>query len=664
MDLRNLQPVHLLFKDNDRVQLGLNANSDHQIMIISFITSLLRSDRKEAETRSTIEMQEGTPARATKHAPCLHRDVPSNEPCLACKQDEKAATKYRWKIIIGLVSPFALQALDSTIIASALPWIASDFGQVSQLNWIVSAFNLTSAAFIPFWAQMADVFGRNASLNAAIIFMLIGSALCTGAPTQAFPVLLLGRGFQGLSAAGINVVVRTILADKVSLQENAKNWAIFALVGGISYALGPVIGGYLTNADWRWCFAINLPIGVLALAITFFILRKELLGPQPIPELNEAAETGRKTKLVARLKTVDFGGQLLFLFGFGLIILAMTWGGATYPWGSAAVIVPLVIGSVFAGIFLYWEYLMAPGNSLAEKFPWQRAMIPWELISNRDIGLLFYCECATGMGMYAVLYFCNIYFIAVRGYEPDKAGVQLLYFVPGLGVGVYICSSMCNRWPRMTFPCVFLGTLVEAIGIGLLGWAIYVEKLGTIFGMMALVGCGSGMRFMASPLHGIGLFKDLRASVIALMAVAVPFGGTIGLTIMSSVFNNISGLDSSHGDFTDVQSQSDELKGQAIHDAKMGVVWAFVAITPFVALAFPFSACLGNVKLGQGPPGPDGPTDIVVSGCYLLKLLRGQEKFGVEEQGYRLEGSHGRGWSESTNYGGDTSRPMHGDQRV
>ena len=73
--------------------------------------------------------------------------------------------------------------------------------------------------------------------------MLIGSALCTGAPISAFPVLLLGRGFQGVAAAGINVVIRTVLADKVSLAENAKNWAIFSLVGGISYALGPVIGG-------------------------------------------------------------------------------------------------------------------------------------------------------------------------------------------------------------------------------------------------------------------------------------------------------------------------------------------------------------------------------------------------------------------------------------
>ncbi|KAL4730246.1 hypothetical protein ACLX1H_002279 [Fusarium chlamydosporum] len=622
-----------------------------------------KQGREKTQLHSTpIEMQQTQHDDPTQQAQCRHMsayETPTAK-CASCASEKKAATVYRWKVILGLVAPFALQALDSTIIASALPWIAGDFGEVSQLNWIVSAFNLTSAAFIPFWAQMADVFGRNASLNAAIILMLIGSALCTGAPTTSFPVLLLGRGFQGLAAAGLNVVVRTILADKVSLQENAKNWAIFSLVGGISYGLGPVLGGYLTKANWRWCFGINLPIAVFALVIVFFVLRKELLGPQPIPELHETNETGRRTKLDAQLKTVDFGGQILFILGFGLIILALTWGGATYPWSSPAVIVPLVLGIIFAGIFGYWEYMLAPGNTMAEKLPWQRAMIPWELISNRDIGLLFYCECANGIGMYSVLYFCNIYFIAVRGYDSDQAGVQLLYFTPGLAVGVYMCSFLCNRWPRMTFPSVFLGTLTESVGLGVLAWAIWADELSVIYGMMAVIGCGSGLRFMASPLHGIGIFRHLRASVIGLMAVAVPFGGTIGLTIMSAVFNNISGLGSNSENFSQVQSESGGANQESIHQAKMGVVWAFVAITPLVALSFPISWCIGTVKLGQGPPGEDGPTDIVVKGSYLLKLLRGQEKLRVEKNYYRLESSHSGALSESavTDRNANISRPL------
>jgi MFS family permease len=131
-------------------------------------------------------------------------------------------------------------------IASALPWIANDFGEVAQLNWIISAFNLTSAAFIPFWGQIADIFGRHRSIQAAILIMMVGSAFCTAAPSHAFPVLLLGRGIQGLGCAGLNVVVRVILSDKVSLKDNAKNTAIFQFTAGMSYGVGPVIGG-----EWR-----------------------------------------------------------------------------------------------------------------------------------------------------------------------------------------------------------------------------------------------------------------------------------------------------------------------------------------------------------------------------------------------------------------------------
>lgn len=158
----------------------------------------------------------------------------------------------------------------------------------------------------------------------------------------------------------------------------------------------------MTSADWRWCFAINLPIAAVSLAIAFFFLRKELLGPQPIPELDETPETGRRTKFAARLKTIDVGGQLLFMIGLGLIILGVTWGGAIYPWNSAAVIVPLALGLVITGCFFCWEKMLAPGGVLSRKLPGQKPMIPWDIISNRDILLLFFTEFASGISMYAV----------------------------------------------------------------------------------------------------------------------------------------------------------------------------------------------------------------------------------------------------------------------
>lgn len=134
----------------------------------------------------------------------------------------------------------------------------------------------------------------------------------------------------------------------------------------------------------------------------FLTIRKEVLGPQPIVGLDDTVETGRRSRYAARLKSIDIGGQFFFIVGFGLIILGLTWGGATYPWGSPAVIVSLVLGAAVTSGFFYWEYLLADGRFLSQKWPWQRPMMPWNIVMNRDIGLVFYTEVASGMGMFAV----------------------------------------------------------------------------------------------------------------------------------------------------------------------------------------------------------------------------------------------------------------------
>ncbi|KUI70654.1 putative MFS-type transporter YusP [Cytospora mali] len=526
-------------------------------------------------------------------------------PCEECKAESRRALIYRLKLIAGLLMPFALQALDVTIVASALPYIAIDFNEVAELNWIVSAFNLTSAAFIPFWGQMADIFGRHNSLQAVLILMTIGSALCTGAPTSTFPVLLLGRGFQGVACAGISVLVRVIISDKVTLQENAKNWSFFALTGGLSYAIGPVIGGYLTSANWRWCFGINLPICVLGIFVIFFVLREELVGPQPLHGVDDGVVAGPKTTIGRRLMTIDVGGQLLFLFGFGLMILAFTWAGSTYGWASVEVLVPLILGAAIFAVWLYYEYMMVPERALGQKLSFQRPMVPWHLIQNRNVGLLFYINFSTGMAMYSVLYFADLYFTLILGYSASKAGVQLLYYTPGIGGGVYAAMVFCNIWPRNTFLPLFLGSTIEAVGIGLLAWAMYTGKTGTIYGMIAFSGVGTGLRFMPGTLHAVGFFPKSIATIVSLMGIALPFGGALSLTIMTTVYNNL-----------------------VAKDARMAFVWAFVAICPFMGVCIVCAACLGNVGIVRPKPGEEGadePQHELTEGSYLLALLRGRK---------------------------------------
>ncbi|KAF4985056.1 hypothetical protein FDECE_16856 [Fusarium decemcellulare] len=562
---------------------------------------------------------------SSKSQKCRHNAESSAETCQACKTERRSQLKYRWKIILGLFLPFAISALDVTIIASALPWIADDFGELSQLNWIISSFNLTAAAFIPFWGQMADIWGRHASIQACMITAIIGGTLCTGAPTRAFPMLLLGRALQGIGCAGINVVVRAIVADKVSLQEDAKNWSIFSVVGGISYGVGPIIGGYLTNTNWRWCFGITLPVGVAGCIITFIVLRKELLGPQPIPRLDETAETGRKTTFKHRLRTVDVGGQILSLFGIGLMILALTWAGSTYAWDSPAIIVPLAFGVLITCVFMLWQYYMAPDKRLAKRFPQQQAMIPWEVISNRDIGLLFYISFAAGMAMYSVLYFCTLYFTMVKQQEPSEAGRQLLYFVPGLGTGVWIAIIMCNYHPLQTWHPIMLGGIIEAVGIAVLTWALWKEHDPTVYGMMVLTGVGIGVRLVPVPLHGMAYFPKRIAAVISLMEVSDPFGGTLGLTIMTTVLNNVAGvgdLGDSNYDFSELpdvgKDEIEDLKNRA----KKGIVLAFVAIFPFMILCIVASAFLGNVYISTDSPDEDEQSNTIFQGVFLWSWLR------------------------------------------
>ncbi len=232
--------------------------------------------------------------------------------------------------------------------------------------------------------------------------MLVGSALCSGAPTNAFPMLLVGRALQGIGCAGLNILTHVILADKVSLKENAKNNTIFAFVGGMGYGVGPVIGGFLTQVSWRWCFIINLPIALLGIVIAYFVLRSELVGPQYIRTRDNSAEPQSRPTFKTQLQTIDYGGQILFLIGSFLLILALTWGGSYYPWSDVKVLAPLVIGSVFFAAFIIWEYYMVPGRKLALKYPQQVAMIPLRLIWSRNAGLLIYINFAAGMGMNAL----------------------------------------------------------------------------------------------------------------------------------------------------------------------------------------------------------------------------------------------------------------------
>jgi hypothetical protein len=207
---------------------------------------------------------------------------------------------------------------------------------------------------------------------------------------------------------------------------------------------------------------------------------------------------------------------------------------------------------------------------------------------------------------------------------------------------------MCNIYPRQTFHPLFLGSLIEALGITILPWALYNGHTLTIYGMMALTGCGSGLRFMPSSLHGKGSFPNDLASILSLMAFAIPFGGTVAMTLMDTVFNNKSSLSlsSSTSSSNPIQSISGlplDVQDSIRNNAKMGVVYAFIAIAPFNWICVIAAAGLGNVHITRkrrvdGESGTVNFSENVTKGSYLGGLVgRRFENGKVADGGKRGE---------------------------
>ncbi|RVX74041.1 hypothetical protein B0A52_01872 [Exophiala mesophila] len=537
--------------------------------------------------------------------------------CPVCVKEKSAARKYRWKIILCLLPAFLDASLDLTVIATALPRIASHFNRFNQLNWIVTAFSLTSTAFIPVYGQLADTFGRFPSIMFSAMVVATGSVLCASAPV--WGVLLLGRALQGIGAAGVQNVTIIILADKVTLKEQSINTSIFQMMGGVGYSIGPVIGGYLTNSSWRYCFALSCCLSAISMT-GLFLLRNELL-PGRITFDPASGLVSRIKVLGSGLVTLDFGGIFLFIAGVGLVILGTAWGGSTYPWSSSAVIASLVIGVVMMMCFVAWELSLASGGFLHKCLPRTTPMIPASILSAKDVSLVCFLSFGSGTALFSVFYFVGIYFTLVEGYRASHAGEQLLFYVPGLGFGVIFAIFICNKWPRQTFWPLYIGTIIETIGIGVICYAVQARRVPLINGMMYIAGAGTGMRFMPANLHLAGMFRNQLAAVYSLLRFAMPFGGTVGLTIMGAVFQNKMSAyfgTAINGQSIDLHQQSSlevvsELPAeeQAIVRAQgaNATMWAFVSILPLLAITIFSTMALGNVWIVAPPKKSQQGTD-------------------------------------------------------
>jgi MFS family permease len=159
------------------------------------------------------------------------------------------------KLAAAILFPCLLETLDYTVVATSQTNIASIFNRLDLQSYIGTAYVLGSTVFLPAFASLADVFGRYVAMQISVITFLVGSSICTGA--MSMPTLLVGRGISGIGAAGLLTIVRIILSDSISLDDNNAQGAIMIIAYTLGWTVGPVLGGVLLQTNWRWVFAIK-----------------------------------------------------------------------------------------------------------------------------------------------------------------------------------------------------------------------------------------------------------------------------------------------------------------------------------------------------------------------------------------------------------------------
>ncbi len=416
-------------------------------------------------------------------------------------QETYGRSEKNWVLGVTSLASF-MMALDALIITTAFAIIRADLGSpVETLQWTVNAFNLTFAVLLLTGAALGDRFGRRRMFAAGITLFVLASVACAMSGTAGW--LIASRAAQGAGAALVMPLAMAILSGAFGRDERARALGIFAGITGCALIVGPAIGGFITETfGWRWIFWINLPIGLIAIALVLARLR-ETFGP---------------------VAALDVTGLLLV----AIAALGLVWSllrGNAAGWTSPEVTGTVIAGLAFTVAFVLWE-LRTPAP-----------MVPMRLFASRSFAsgvlasFLFYAA------MYGVLFLLPQFLQVSLGFSPFGAGLRLLPWTATLFVTAPVAGAMVGKLGER--PLVVTGLSMQAIG---LGWIALIVTPGLAYPALVapliIAGVGVSMAMPAAQnaiLSSVAVTEMGKASGVFNMGRFL--GGMFGIAALVAIFS-------------------------------------------------------------------------------------------------------------------------------
>lgn len=492
-------------------------------------------------------------------------------------------------VIIALMLSLFLEALDQTIVGTALPRIIAQLHGLDRYTWVVTAYVLASMTMIPIVGKLSDQFGRKWFLLGGTALFLFGSLLA-GA-SQTMDQLILFRALQGLGAGIGMALVATVIGDLFSPVERAKWSSLFGIVYGVSNLFGPTLGGWLVehgplingvvteSSHWRWVFYINLPVGLLAVAALLVFLPANL-----------SVQTAQGKGLVRR---IDFAGALISSIATICLMLSLTWGSSRiYAWSS-----PQVLGLLIVGIALFILFLLIERRA-------SEPILPLSLFRNQVFSVSTLLTMLQMMILLGLSLYLPLFLQGVLAVSPTVAGLLMTSLSLSMVLGAMVAGPLIGALKRYQMIAI-LGALFMVVGTFLMTLMTPTTGLLQAVVFMVLAGIGTGSFFSMTTVAQNALPQSSLGVGTAATRYLGQLGATLGIAIVGTVVSS-----SFSGDLTR-QLPTDQT-GKLLLAAALQ--HGFVAVLVFAVIALVVTFFLKDVPFvitssGEASAEDDGPPE-------------------------------------------------------